>query len=78
MASSTAHTSAKVGDNVSVHLRGGMTSGTALGSGVHLNPGTEMVVGGRIVEDLGNHWAIELSISVDGKNRIVIPKSARS
>jgi hypothetical protein len=61
---------AKVGDRVKVNIRNAVLSSAAqIG-------GTPLTVSGKIIEDLGHSWLIRLEISVEGKDRIVIPKEA--
>ena len=74
---------ARVGDNVTVQIRGNDKSGTVLSGGgpgtasISIGPGTSVQLSGRIVENLGDSWLIELSMSIGGKNRIVVPKGAQ-
>ena len=66
-----------VGDHVTVRIRGALGTGTSLGPGsVTIGPGASMTVPGTIVEDRGDHWVVELSISLRGRNRILVSKSA--
>lgn len=67
----------RVGDTVQVTISGGSGSSTNLGGAIRIGPGASMTVPGTIVADQGDSWVIELSISVGGKNRIVLPKSAQ-
>ena len=61
---------AHVGDRIKVHIRNTVLAGTAsIGN-------TPMSVSGEIVEDLGHSWLVQLEISVDGKNQMVVPKGA--
>jgi hypothetical protein len=61
---------AKVGDRVKVNIRNAVLTGTAqIG-------GTPITVSGTIIEGLGDSWLVKLEMSVEGKNRIVIPKEA--
>ena len=63
---------ASVGDRVKVSFhRGAVLSGTASIIG-----DAPLAVWGRISEDLGHSWVVQLEISVEGKNLIVIPKEA--
>ena len=69
----------KIGDKVTVEIQGDSASGTAVTSGstgIKVEPGAEFRVPGRIVEDHGEFWLVELSISVSGRNRVLLPKSA--
>lgn len=69
----------KIGDKVTVQIRGDSKSGTAVMSGstgFNIEPGAQMEVPGEIVEDHGDYWLIQLSLSVSGRNRILVPKSA--
>jgi hypothetical protein len=34
-----------------------------------------MSVEGRIAEEMAEHWVVELALSINGKNRIVLPKT---
>lgn len=67
----------KIGDTVQVTIRGGESSSTNVGGAITIGPRASMTVPGRIVADLGDSWVIELSISVGGKNQVVIPKGAQ-
>ena len=58
----------KVGDKIIIQF----LRYTSLG-GTVLPPFT---IQGKIIEDKGDHWFIELSLSFDGKNRVFIPKCA--
>ena len=69
----------KIGDKVNVQIRGDSRAGTAVSSGskgFNIDPGAEIQVPGRIVDDYGDSWLIELSVSVSGKNRLLVLKSA--
>lgn len=57
----------KVGDKVTVQF----TQPTNLG-GTAIPPTT---VTGKIVSESGDQWLVELTLSFDGKNRILVPKS---
>ena len=35
-----------------------------------------MTIEGKIAEEMAEHWVVELALSINGKNRIVLPKSA--
>lgn len=63
----------KVGDRVKLTITG-EGSGTSLAGVITIRPGASMKVSGKIVEDLGDSWLVELSISVGEKNRLVVPK----
>ena len=67
----------KVGDTVTVQIRGAPEAGTSVGSGLTVGPGAAMSISGKIVEDLGDHWVVQLGMSVGGKNRILVPKAAQ-
>lgn len=60
---------AKVGDRVKVNINDVVLSGTAI-------KGNPLSVWGRIIEDLEHSWLVELELSVEGKNRLVVPKDA--
>lgn len=64
---------AKVGDKVKVTIRN-----TILGGSTAIGPDAPMSVNGTIVEDYGDSWLIELAISVNGKNRILVSKAAQA
>ena len=69
----------KIGDRVTVQIQGDPKSGTAINSGstgIKVEPGVYFRVPGRIVEDHDKFWLVELSISVSGRNRVLVPKSA--
>ncbi|MSQ15774.1 MAG: hypothetical protein EXR50_07930 [Dehalococcoidia bacterium] len=78
---------AKVGDSVEVTIRGGVdhdrwgvgpaNSTTDVGGVVTIGVGQTMTIPGKIVEDLGDRWVIELSINFSGMNRITAPKTAQ-
>lgn len=63
---------ARVGDRVKVKIGGG----TNLAGTLDIREGSSMSVSGEIIEDLGHSWLVRLSISVEDKNLIVIPKHA--
>ena len=66
----------KVGDTIQVQISGG-AHGTSLsggGASMGIGQGASMSVPGRIVQDLGHSWLVELSISLGGKNMIEVPK----
>jgi hypothetical protein len=67
----------KVGDRVTVEIRGAPIGGTAVTTGFSIEPGAQIRVQGKIVEDHGAYWLVELAISVGGKNRLLVPKSAQ-
>lgn len=70
---------AKVGDSVTVEIKGAPLGGTALSTAsaeINIGPGAQMQVQGKIVEAHGAHWLVELTISVGGRNRILVPKAA--
>ena len=60
-----------VGDSITVTI-----SDANLGGMIRVQKGASMSVPGQIVKDLGDSWMVRLSISVGGKNEIVIPKTA--
>ncbi len=63
---------ANIGDRVKVSFhRGAVLSGTASIIGE-----APLAVWGKIKEDLGHSWLVQLEISVEGKNLIVLPKEA--
>ena len=67
---------AKVGDTIQVQIGGG-DSAVRLGGGsasVGIGAGASMSVSGRIIQDLGSQWLVELSMSIGGNNRIAVPK----
>ena len=66
-----------VGDNISVTITGSDPGGTSIQHTITVGKGASMTIPGRIVEDRGDSWLVELSMSVGGKNRILIPKSAQ-
>lgn len=66
----------KLGDQVTVQVRGAPESGTSLGNAIKVGPGASMNIPGKIVEDHGDYWVVELSISIGNRNRISVPKSA--
>ncbi len=63
---------ASVGDRVTVTISDAILSGT-----IDIARGSSMSVPGKIIQDLGTNWLIQLDISVDGKNQIVVPKTAQ-
>lgn len=63
----------KVGDQVRITIRGQTAlSGTA--TTITLGEGASIEVPGKIIEDKGTHWLVEVSMSFGGKNRILVPK----
>ena len=62
---------ASVGDTIQVNVSNPVSSGRP---GTGIGPDGSMSVPGEIVEDLGSSWRVRLSISVRGKNTIVVPK----
>jgi len=69
----------QVGDNVTVKIGGGNQGASIQGGGgasIGVGAGASMSVPGKIIENLGDSWKIQLSISVGGKNTIVAPKSS--
>tara|TARA_B100000315_G_C14265232_1_gene446100 strand:+ start:373 stop:603 length:231 start_codon:yes stop_codon:yes gene_type:complete len=70
---------AKIGDAVTLKIKGAPGTGTALGSGrgltsVSVPPGESMPLKGKIIEDQGENWLVELRISIGGKNTILVSK----
>jgi len=65
----------KLGDNITIEIKGAPDGGTALSGAVKIGPGASMRSSGKILEDHGDYWLVELTISVQGKNRILVPKS---
>ncbi len=62
----------KVGDRVTVKIRGQATvSGT-----LSIGEGASISVPGTIVEDRGEYWVVELNMSIEGKNRMLVLKTA--
>lgn len=78
---------AKVGDTVQVTIHGGdkndtwgfgaTNSTTTVGGAVSIGSGQTMTIPGKIIEDRGDSWAIELRVSISGKNIIVVPRSSQ-
>jgi hypothetical protein len=68
---------ARIGDHVTVEIRGTDRSGTILSGTLTVGPGKTMQVSGKIVEEHGDYWLVELAISVGGKNRILVHKAAQ-
>ncbi len=64
----------KVGDKVLVKIGGADTGSTTLAGTLTITAGASMTVPGTIIADQGDSWLVELSIQVDGKNRIAIAK----
>ena len=67
----------KVGDTVTVTIGGAPGAGTSLGGAIRIGPGASMQTPGKIVEDHGDYWLVELTISIGDKNRVLIPKSSQ-
>lgn len=68
-----------IGDRIKVQIRGDSRVGTAITSGstgLSIRPGGIFEVPGRIIEDRGTSWLVELDSSLDGRNRVLLPKSA--
>ena len=69
---------AKVGDRVTVTIRGpnvlNGTSSTAMAT-TALGIGQSTTVTGKITEDLGDNWLVELDSPLLGGPRIIIPKT---
>ncbi len=61
-----------VGDHVTVTISNAVLSGT-----VDIRKDTSMAVRGEIVQDLGDSWLIRLDIAVDGKDKMVVSKTAQ-
>ncbi|GEM_PF-4627096 len=78
---------AKVGDTVQVTIHGGdkndkwgfgsTNSTTIVGGAVSIGKGQTMTIPGKIIEDRGDSWVIQLSVSISGKNIIAVPKSSQ-
>jgi hypothetical protein len=67
----------QVGDRVTVKIRGAADGGTSLGPGaITILPGAAMTIPGRIVDNRGKYWLIELDISFRGRNRIPVDKTS--
>lgn len=62
----------KIGDRVTITIRGE----AALSSTASVGEGGFFTVGGRIIEDQCENWLIESDISLAGRNRMLVPKSA--
>jgi hypothetical protein len=65
----------EIGDTITVHVTGGRT-GRSLDSKFQVSPGGKIDLPGRIIEDLGDRWVVELGVSIGGKNRIIVGKSS--
>jgi hypothetical protein len=68
---------AAVGDKVTVTIGGEGTGGTVVSDSITVASGKSLAVRGKIIEDRGDSWLIELDLSVDGKNRLLLSKSAQ-
>ncbi len=64
----------KIGDRVRITIPGGAVIEGSTGTSV--SPGGFLMVGGKIIEDLGDSWLIKTDISVAGRDRMVVSKSA--
>lgn len=66
----------KIGDSVQVQIGGGQQGLTLEGgqTSIGIGSGASMSVPGRIIQDLGDRWLVQLSISLGGQNTIAIPK----
>ncbi len=74
---------AKIGDKVTVTIEGAPGTGTGLGmrgnsTSVSVPPGETMDLRGEIVEDHGEHWLVQLAISIGGKNTMLVSKDSRT
>ncbi len=70
----------KIGDKVIIEITGAPNIGTALTSGsteIRIAPDDRTRFSGRVVEDHGQYWLIELDLLLGGKNRILVAKSAQ-
>ena len=72
---------AKIGDSVTLKIKGAPGTGTALGSGkvltsVSVPPGEIMDLRGKIIEDRGENWLVQLAISIGGKDTVLVSKKA--
>ncbi len=63
----------QVGDTVQVQISGGTTLQGG-GASIGIGQGASMSVPGKIVQDLGGRWLVQLSMSVGRKNLVEIPK----
>ena len=63
---------AKVGDRIKVNFRGVVLSGTIDSTKAPVS------MSGKIVEDLGHSWLVQLDVAVEDKNQIVMPKEAEA
>ena len=64
---------AKVGDKIELTVKGPMR----LGHGVFVMRGGRLTIEGTIIGEIGDHWHIELSTSVNDENQIWIPKTSQ-
>ena len=75
---------AKIGDSVTVKIEGAPDTGTALGSrnlgssSVDVAPGGSISLHGKIIEDRGEHWVVKLSVSIGGKDTMLVSKSSKT
>ena len=69
---------ASVGDRVTIEITGpAVLANTASVTGtVSIGNAAAVRVSGRISQDLGENWLIELDVSIAGNNRISVPKSS--
>ena len=67
---------ANIGDDVTITISGSDMGGTSLAGTIQIGKGTSMSVHGVIKEDLGDSWLVQLDIAVDGKDHILVHKSA--
>ena len=67
----TSSTPYQIGDVVKLTIGTGSNVAGTLGA-----TSDAMQVTGTIVEDRGENWLVELTVSKAGKNRILVPKSA--
>lgn len=66
----------EVGETIQVTISGGDKGITLGGRGASMGigAGASMSVSGRIVQDLGSHWLVDLSMSVGGASKVRVPK----
>ena len=70
---------AKVGDKVTLKVKGAPGTGTSLGlnnGGIKVSPGNSLTLNGKIVEDQGENWVVELNVSFGSKNTVLVSKQA--
>lgn len=67
----------RVGDQIQVQISGGtqgVTLGDPGGASMMIGAGASMSVSGEIIGDFGQFWQVRLSMSIDGKNVVNVPK----